>query len=654
MENVVAKIVLYQEMQKLYHLVNIFMNFILSNNMMLMANMQNNILDTWKVKLIKMDFVLPCCFRTPPSDPKRLRIKNQCEINKDDNKVPATSNKKVQPGGILSNESFPIDQGRIGYLPYNVESFFNYNHSDYFIKGTNKLRINTKHMLRIGVENSTNQSFIGCIAMAYSIIFNQELETINLFKKRIINHITLDNFLTFQNGNLVDIFYDDNANLSLIKVDKFKSTQLYKSLYKNNEYYLKKIIYSYQAFISYIEDDKSIIDYRYLWDIVTNYNGLFKDIVKLTKYKSNNQIAGLNLIILNIMDNDNTSNINFVCPTSLYSSDKFNNKKRTLILIKSNDNYEPIIGYKNTQNSTEKTITFSQFDTSVDNKNYRETAAKIKTLMNACNPEKSIPHLYKLEKNINLRELLNKIKEINLKTKVPRLFIKSYVLNYNNKVVGIQIYDIRNEKTRKNVIFVPCYASSLVEIQNLEKDEEDDVEIKKIDLITLDELKPKSYDITIKELLDNVKIFPTIKTKPIMKVVDKAEQIVGIITEADQFIRVIPQGNVEDNLETKYSYDYNSLDKKIMKNNKGDEERITKIKNLKMESLYYNLFRSTFKKLINKYDRENDKEQILFLLNRKITLQEKVNEMLKVIEKILSDVVEFTIHDKETISEIYK
>ena len=35
-------------------------------------------------------------------------------------------------------------------------------------------------------------------------------------------------------------------------------------------------------------------------------------------------------------------------------------------------------------------------------------------------------------------------------------------------------------KKRKNVIFVPCYASSLVEIQNLENDEEDDVEIKKL------------------------------------------------------------------------------------------------------------------------------------------------------------------------------
>ena len=68
------------------------------------------------------------------------------------------------------------------------------------------------------------------------------------------------------------------------------------------------------------------------------------------------------------MDNDNTSNINFVCPTSLYSSDKFN-KKKNINLIKSNDYYEPIIGYKTNEKSIEKTILFSQFDTSADNKN---------------------------------------------------------------------------------------------------------------------------------------------------------------------------------------------------------------------------------------------------------------------------------------------
>ena len=41
-------------------------------------------------------------------------------------------------------------------------------------------------MLRIGVENNNKQSFIGCIAMAYSIIFNTSLETINEFKKVLL------------------------------------------------------------------------------------------------------------------------------------------------------------------------------------------------------------------------------------------------------------------------------------------------------------------------------------------------------------------------------------------------------------------------------------------------------------------------------------
>ena len=143
--------------------------------------------------------------------------------------------------------------------------------------------------------------------MIYSIIFNIEVETINVFKKRIIDHITLDNFLTFHNGNLGDIFYDENANLNLIKKDLYKTTNLYKNLNKKNDIYLKKIIYSYEAFIDYLNSDDNIIDYTYLWDIITNYNGIFKDITKLTKYKGSQQIEGINLIVLNIMDNDNTS-----------------------------------------------------------------------------------------------------------------------------------------------------------------------------------------------------------------------------------------------------------------------------------------------------------------------------------------------------------
>ena len=45
-------------------------------------------------KINKNGFCSPCCFKTPPSDPKRLRIKNQCEINKTDNKI-SNYNKKT-------------------------------------------------------------------------------------------------------------------------------------------------------------------------------------------------------------------------------------------------------------------------------------------------------------------------------------------------------------------------------------------------------------------------------------------------------------------------------------------------------------------------------------------------------------------------------
>ena len=103
------------------------------------------------------------------------------------------------------------------------------------------------------------------------------------------------------------------------------------------------------------------------------------------------------------------------------------------------------------------------------------------------------------------------------------------------------------------------------------------------------------------------------------------------------------------------SYDYDKIDRELLLNSdKKDEERISKVKNLKMESLYYNLFRSTLKKIINKYENEDLKEEIIFLLNRKIPLTEKRDEMLKIIKKILTGVVEFTVHDKDTIEEIYK
>ena len=51
---------------------------------------------------------------------------------------------------------------------------------------------------------------------------------------------------------------------------------------------------------------------------------------------------GINLVILEILKNDNTANVSFTCPTNSFASSKFIKKRKTIILIKNENYYEPI------------------------------------------------------------------------------------------------------------------------------------------------------------------------------------------------------------------------------------------------------------------------------------------------------------------------
>ena len=100
----------------------------------------------------------------------------------------------------------------------------------------------------------------------------------------------------------------------------------------NQSFY--KIVNAFETFKRFLRDDEEYVDYTYLWDIITTPNPkLFS--------------SGLNLIILRIPDDDITDNVEVVCPTNAYSSQKFNNNKGTLVLIQQDTVFEPIIVYKN-------------------------------------------------------------------------------------------------------------------------------------------------------------------------------------------------------------------------------------------------------------------------------------------------------------------
>merc|ERR1711871_1900415 len=82
----------------------------------------------------------------------------------------------------------------------------------------------------------------------------------------------------------------------------------------------------------------NLIDYRILWDIVSNLNGIFNK----TKTGLN---GGVNLVVFELTNNDATANVSFICPSNQYSSGKYNSNKTTIMLLCNEGFYEPIVLY---------------------------------------------------------------------------------------------------------------------------------------------------------------------------------------------------------------------------------------------------------------------------------------------------------------------
>ena len=72
-------------------------------------------------------------------------------------------------------------------------------------------------------------------------------------------------------------------------------------------------VFSQNNYIDFIKDDTITIDYKYIWDIVCVANP------KLVTH-------GLNLVILEENNDDETNNISLICPSNHFSKNFFSNQ----------------------------------------------------------------------------------------------------------------------------------------------------------------------------------------------------------------------------------------------------------------------------------------------------------------------------------------
>ena len=89
-------------------------------------------------------------------------------------------------------------------------------------------------------------------------------------------------------------------------------------------------------------------------------------------------------------------------------------------------------------------------------------------------------------------------------------------------------------------------------------------------------------------------------SQPVIKVVDDG-LIVGIITETNQFVQIMPpeENTYDDGLIVQNNSNYLIADSEIAFNREKDLQREKVIRSISLESNFYNVFRNSIKVLIS-------------------------------------------------------
>lgn len=555
-------------------------------------------------------YCLPCCFKNWDSKLQR-DIRNKCTSSEKSEvePMPETSVKNLS---ILKVEAVPLEQHRYGFLPMNVQRFLRIDYSKVIKKDNQISLLKGETLLRYGVPQSKKKSFIGCISDIYSKKKGlKNTLTIKQMCTVLTEAMNIDLFIKVHNGSLPSIFrknttYDENKYLQYIQNTE---SPFIKSINFSNStqvQFLKDTISSYENFLDFIKDENSLVDYTYLWDIICTPNPKLFDF-------------GLNIAILDVTENDVTDNIELICPSAAYSTTYYDPKKKTILLLKNEEVFEPIY-LVNTK--TEPVYSFIESLVNTELKHILQIIQK--TTQNYCAPISSIRN-YEFKRN-------NMADEVRLNLLKYKYTILNQIQNSQGKIIGFEIQ--YEDKT----ILIPCLPSS--QLNNIPTKYSDDILWSDYEF-TRDALK------TIYEKSNGA-----ILSNPVLKVLEDG-LIVGILTETNQFIQIDPpMENIhEDHLRELKGTNYLLADRAISYK-KEDEKRVRMMKMIQLESQFYSSFRSLVRILLNSYENKNYKKEILKYIENKESTYTKLYA-LKSIEFILKKItkghVEFTNYSEDVL-----
>ena len=494
----------------------------------------------------------------------------------------------------ISPLTFPIPPQRWGFLPGTIQQFLRTdNETAKSSKNSAIIAPNKPCFLRYGVEFSEHQSFLACMAEIYNYKqfpgINQLPPSLEEMRTLLSQAITLDLFAQYHDGNLISIFAPTLQEDEIIPLETYhKHSVILGQLHETQQ---RRLVAAYEKFVSYITDPQSSIDHTFLWDAVCDNNP------KLNR-------GGINLVILEIVDQDPTDNVALICPTN----SKFptmDPHKETIFLLKRGSFYEPIYYYIERKNTLHITKGFMM--------NQLESMTEVLTMIRNmtktyCAAQPSRKNVYESSHNVLVAEVLSRFKQHNI-------VATNQIVNYREQIIGISV---------EPGVIVPCLPSSI----------QKDLPIRYMDDPTL----WADYVTTI-NTLKRIHQVTKLPCRPRVNMEDDSV-IVGILTETNQFVHVVPftDESISNRLPTIGQSDYIVADKATTTAKKGDEERRSAMKKIQLESQFYAAFRMCSRKCLHLPQNHSMKTKIVSLLTDKtMAYQTKMTQMMSILPSLVHD-----------------
>ena len=628
---------------------------------------------------------IPCCFKGSWDKPQQIKRRQEClqkpnayntNIEPNINTIvpPINVQKKGDVFYIISFLTYPIQPHRFGFLPVSVQKLFQMDITKMVLRSNPaNIKPDTPCLLRYGVEYSSKQSFISCIAEIYA--YKQELDvspTVQEMKQIMVNTITIDDFVNYHNGSLISVFKDTttplpgstetpspihtstSGQLTPATFLSLKNTRLWKTTFQETDepsenkirnflanptkegedesiyklVFLKNILLSYQNFLSYLKDPDIEIDHTFLWDAVTdNHPLLIKD--------------GINLIIIQIPNDDLTDNVEIICPTVSASNKSYDfTNRETFILLKQDDFYEPVYLYEEKDKMIRLTKAFLEKSPV---KPVIDTIQTIKSITKKyCSSQPSRPKIYHFKKNHEIKQTEKILKNNDYK-------IHLQLSNYQGKIIGLYVSHRANRKSiMKDTntvptegVYIPIYHSSpLLSIPTKFADADD----------VYNDIY-KNYETTLLRLRNIQRTTNGMMyVEPKIKVVEDG-LVVGILTETNQYIQLSAPETLENTvaidgpipLVTLSGSSHLNADKTLATFQEGDKERVETIRNVSLESQFYLMFRSITRITLGKYQMTSIfiKKINQITNDSSLLFKEKIVFLVNVLKEMLKDKVDF-------------